>query len=156
MTLTETVRRFQHASRELRNTYFHPPEWEADAWDVLEQFRIAERSLFACLMSLQCEKELVEYGTPQHQIATVPHLGTSDVPVMFNRIVGVSHGYWDHPINTLSRQVQFRFVRFFDFDQSAYADNQYVMCVVVESTQLPELMGRYALVEARYVEYVEA
>ena len=60
MTLTDAIRRFQRASRELRNTHFHPPDWDADEWDVLEQFRIAERSLFACLVVLQCDQDLVD------------------------------------------------------------------------------------------------
>ena len=156
MTLTDAVRRFQRASRELRNTYFDPTDWDIDAWDVLEQFRILERSLFAGLMALQCHFEVAEYGTLQRGVAVVPFRGAAEVPAMFNRNVGVSHGYWDHSVNTLSSEVQFRFVKFFDFDETAYADNQYVMGVVVESSSAPGLVDRYALVEAKYVEFIEA
>ncbi len=152
MTLTDVVRRFQRASRELRNRYFHPPEWDVDDGDVLEQFRIAERALFACLMTLKCGEGIEEHGTPQPKIAIIPLRGATKIPAMVNRATGVPHGYWDYPVEILTTQSQCRFARFFDFDQTAYADNQYVMGVVVASTHLPDLVERYVLIEAKYIE----
>jgi hypothetical protein len=69
---------------------------------------------------------------------------------------GVSHGYWDYPVEQLGPGVDVRFVKFFDFDQKAYADNQYVMGLAISSSSDPELTNRFALIEARYVDFIEA
>jgi hypothetical protein len=37
--------RFRPASRELRNHYFHPRDWDEDEWEVVESFDEIERLL---------------------------------------------------------------------------------------------------------------
>ena len=74
------------------------------------------------------------------------------IPILINRNEGEWSGYWDHPVKWIEDTgTQLLFVDFFDWDDRSFRDFQYCLVRVEKFEQHPELTGRYALVEPRYV-----
>src|SRR5712664_1003199 len=99
MEMNELVSRFRLASRDVRNRYFHPPDWDENEWDVMEWFEEVERALFESLVLCPAGLDNIDYGTPNPNIVVA--LTTVGVPIMVNRERGGASGYWDHPVKTI-------------------------------------------------------
>jgi hypothetical protein len=75
-----------------------------------------------------------------------------EVPIMINREPEKSSGYWDHPIKRVSQgKIRMHFADYFDWDLAAPLDFQYCLAKIIETSEHPEIVGRYALVEVQYV-----
>ena len=80
----------------------------------------------------------------------VPRDTPIGVPIMINRDLQQTDGYWDHPVRrVLPADVDLRFVRWFDFDELAFRDFRYYL-VRVDSAAHPNVVGRAALIECEY------
>ena len=153
--LDSSVQSFRRASRALFNAYFRPQPAEFEqAWAWEERFSIVEAELFAQMIDTSNELGLKRYGEPQDHISVMLRQPADFAPIMVNR--DVDSGYWDHPLREFTREVELRFVRFFDWDLVAVRDNQYVRVVIKDWPGHPESVGKHALVEAQYATYGEA
>jgi len=94
MEVDDLVNRFRLASRELRNHWFHPPDWDQSEWEVVEGFDEVERLLFETLVLWPAGVQRVDYGRPNPDTIVVPR---TPAPIMINRDRGAESGYWDHP-----------------------------------------------------------
>jgi hypothetical protein len=154
-SVDEALESFRLASRELFNGFFrvtHDP-FANGGWALLERFERVEEVLFEQMVAPACTSGAQRYGQAQPSISVALRAG--DVaPIMINR--EVDSGYWDHPVNLLTRDASLRFVRFFDWDQLGPRDNRYLRVVVQSWPGRPEVEGKHALVESHYAAYREA
>ncbi len=99
--LNELMTQFRLASREIFNHFFHVSNpYENDGWLLVERFCDVEDVLFQKLVTEPASLENVRYGDVLSGIRV--ELSTSEpVPVMMNR--EVDSGYWDHPLNKVTR-----------------------------------------------------
>jgi hypothetical protein len=152
--LDSSLQSFRIAGRELFNTYFRPKATGFDdAWAWEARFSLVEAELFEQLIAVPHELNLRRYGEFQEHIAVALRQGEF-APIMVNR--DVDSGYWDYPLRELTREVELRFVRFFDWDLLAVRDSQFVRVVISAWPSHSEAVGKHALVEAQHVSYSEA
>ena len=153
MELDELVNRFRIASRELFNHWFRVRDpYQNDGWEFEERFSEIEALLFQKLVTEPAGLTYVRYGEPNPRIRL--RLATDRAPIMVNR--DNESGYWDHPINVVTRDAELTFITFFDWDQLAFRNNQYVRVLVAGWPSHPEVSGKHALIESQYVNFVEA
>jgi hypothetical protein len=151
--LDESLDRFRIASRELFNHYFRATDRDARVgWTLAERFSEVEAVLFQKLVTEPFQLPNIRYGEPISAIHVRPT--TDRTPIMLNR--EIDSGYWDFPLETVTREADLAFVRYFDWDQLAYRDNQYVRVRVEAWPSHPEAVGKYALIETQYVEFGKA
>jgi len=155
MELDQLINRFRLASRNLRNHYFHPPDWDDDGWNVVERFEEVGRLLFENLVLCPAVLDLIDYGQPNPSIVVAPRR-PGDVPIMINRDRGADSGYWDHPTKTIASSTAMMFVEFFDWDELAYRDHRYAHVVITAHPSLADLIGHHGLIESQYVRYARA
>jgi hypothetical protein len=149
MKIDESMKRFRLASRELFNAYFRVEEpWNNDGWRLEERFSEVEAVLFDALVARSCEIDSTKYGELQPEIQVV--LNRSEfAPVMINR--ESDSGYWDFPVQRMTKNGKLAFIRFFDWDLLTIRDNQYVRARIEEWPEHPECVGKHALIETQYV-----
>ena len=153
MTLDELVSRFRVAGRELFNHWFRVPDpYDRDGWLLEERFSEIEALLFQKLVTEPGGLPDTRYGEPNAQIRL--RLVSDRAPIMVNR--DVDSGYWDHPIDLVTPDAELIFLRFFDWDQLAFRNNQYARVIVRSWPSHPEVSGKHALIDSQYVKFVEA
>jgi hypothetical protein len=153
MELDELVNRFRIAGRELFNHWFRVRDpYQNNGWELEERFSEIEALLFQKLVTEPAGLPNVHYGEPNPRIQL--RLATDRAPIMVNR--DKESGYWDHPINVVTTDAELRFITFFDWDQLAFRNNQYVRVLVTAWPSHPEVSGKHALIEAQYVKFAEA
>jgi hypothetical protein len=140
---------FRVSARSVWNTAFWPdPDFRN--WDSVEQFDEVRRILFSELVLGKLEKEW-----PIHDIFIIPipflHVMPSSqtIPIMIqNPRSDRSRGYWDHPVNQISKgEAELHFLDFFDWDRMDYLDFHYYRVQIARFNTQPELVGREALIE---------
>ena len=147
--MDDLMGRFRVASRELFNTYFRIDDpWNNNGWELEERFSAVELLLFEKLVTEPGNLPVAIYGT--HQPFVHVKLRSGDfAPIMINR--EIDSGYWDFPIRDFSKDAQFSFIRFFDWELLSVRDSQYVRIRIDAWPSHPEAVGRDALVEARHI-----
>jgi len=151
MDLDELMNRFRLASRELFNHHFRVLDpYNNDGWLLEERFGQVEAVLFEQLVAQPAKLPSVALGIHQLSIRVALRHGKF-APIMINR--EIASGYWDFPIEEVTEDAQLSFVRFFDWDQLAIRDNQYVRVIIDTWPPHPETAGKHALVEAQYVAF---
>jgi hypothetical protein len=113
-----------------------------------ERFSEVEAILFDVLVARPCEINATAYGNLQPDIQVALN-GSEFAPVMINR--ESDSGYWDFPVQRMTRSGRLSFIRFFDWDLLAIRDNQYVRVSIGEWPDHPECVGKHALIETQYV-----
>jgi hypothetical protein len=153
MELNELMNRFRIASREVFNHFFRVPDpYNNDGWLLEERFSEVQAVLFQKLVLEPSGLSEPSYGAPQPCIRVV--LRHSEfAPIMINR--GIDTGYWDFPLREVTKDAHLTFIQFFDWDQLAYRDNQYVRVQIESWPSHPEVVGRHALVESQYVSFIQ-
>ena len=138
--------------RHLWNTYMRPDA----TWDTVEDFAKITEVLFAgCLLvraGLEARAMPMDHGTEvltEYRIFA-DHKG---MPLHANRDIPAS-GYWDYPVEWIpaDEKQTIHPICFFDFDQCGWRSIQYYRVRIVDSGSHPELNGRDALIECRYVD----
>jgi hypothetical protein len=155
MTLDELMNRFRVASRELFNNYFRVPvrsNNSTEAWDPIHDFSEVQNVLFETLVAHPSKLPLLPYGAcqPSMVVTLRPHFA----PIMLNR--EVDSGYWDYPLNQVAADALLLFIEYFDWDQLAVRDNQYVRVKVDNWASHPEAVGKHALIDSHYVWFDKA
>ncbi len=149
MDLDELMNRFRVASREIFNHYFRVLDpYNNDGWLLDERFGQVEAVLFEQLVTQPAKLPSVALGIHQPSIRVALRHGKF-ASIMINR--EIDSGYWDFPINEVTEDAQLSFLRFFDWDELAIRDNQYVRVIIDAWPSHPEAAGKHALIEAQYV-----
>ncbi|MES2072001.1 MAG: hypothetical protein V4488_16715 [Pseudomonadota bacterium] len=151
MELNSLMVRFRLASRELFNHYFHASTHDEDEWVTEERFSIVEEHLFSALVTEPANLPYVPYGQLQANILVTLRSGEF-APWMLNR--ENNSGYWDHPQSEFTKDAVLHFMNFFDWDVVDFKDGRYVRVVVASWPSFPEHIGRQALVESQYVQFI--
>lgn len=155
MSLDEMMKQFRLASRELFNHYFRISNSHGgDKWGSIERFREVENLLFRKLVAEPASLEAFVYGDVQPAILVRLRDGLNAAPLMLNR--DIDSGYWDHPLAEVPSGTELIFVRFFDWDELDFHDNQYTRVQVRSWSAHPEAIGKHALIESQYIRFVEA
>jgi hypothetical protein len=149
MPLNDSVTQFRLAARELFNTFFRIEDpYNNDGWALEARFRIVESALFDQLVAAPSSLPLDSYGAHLPGVRVALN-GLDFAPVMVNR--KVDSGYWDHPLTEATKDVELSFVRFFDWDILAVRDYQYVRVKIDAWPGHIDVIGKHALIEARYI-----
>lgn len=151
--LDKSIKQFRIASRELFNDLFRvsdPYEADSNAWVLEERFREIQNLLFQKLVLEPHEMPEIKYGDAQLDIAVELHI-CEVTKIMLNR--EINSGYWDYPINEVTREAKLVFLNFFDWDQLDYRDNQYVRVQVSDWPSHPDAIGKHALIESQCVRF---
>lgn len=150
-TFDESMNKFRLASRTVFNSFFHIQDpYENDGWAYEERFSAIEKLLFQKIVIEPASLPSIVYGDVQEQVIVKLRSG-DDAPIMINR--QIDSGYWDFPLKTLTNEAELVFIRFFDWDVLDYHDNQYVRLRIKKWHSHPEVVGKDALIEAKYVRY---
>ena len=120
----------------------------------MERFSAVQNVLFQNLVMEPASLDNVSYGNPQPEILVDLRPGIESVPASINR--EMNSGYWDYPVREIPRGSKLFFVSFFDWNQLDYRDNEYVRIQIDDLPSHPEARGKHALIEWRYVTFVEA
>lgn len=150
MKLDALLNRFRIASRELFNHFFRvdDPYNKEDAWNLEESYGEVEGLLFQKLVIEPADLSIIPYGKLHPNILV--QLRHSDFcPVMLNREIDC--GYWDFPLEEITREAQLSFISFFDWDQLDYRDHRYVRVQITQWPSQPNAVGKHALIETQYV-----
>jgi hypothetical protein len=139
--LNECMNSFRVASRELFNHYFRGD------WDDEERFQVVQAALFEQMVLVPSSTEYIRYGNLNPNIRAL--LNANAAPIMINREIDC--GYWDHPRTEITRDATLLFITFFDWDQLAVRDNKYVRVQVKECPEIPEIIGKHALIDCQYI-----
>lgn len=154
--ITDSVNRYREAVRHLWNTAFRATPVN---WDTHDRFSRVATELFSALVlepAGASEQQLPEMfeRNPAHfqRIAISP--ASDQIPILINRELQ-SHGYWDHPINTLRKgDAEIRLSRFFDWDELGERDFHYALVYIVSWRNHDELANRFALAECGHIRFV--
>ena len=149
MDITTRISRYREATRHLWNTAFHSEEVD---WDLRDGFSRVATELFTALVLEPLEAadqrlpEMFEADPqPLRRIAVEP--SSDRVGILVNRHTR-SSGDWDDPVNVLRRgEAEVRFVAFFDWNQLALRDFQYVLVRILSWPEHAHLVDRFALIE---------
>ena len=146
--------RFRVASRELYNNHFRIDEpYKNNGWDSEERFPAVEAVLFTKMVLEPASLPDSEYG--RHNPAILVELSVGkDAPLMVNR--EVHSGYWDDPVDRVTKDARLLFIKFFDWDQLDYRNNQYVLVQIDLWPSHPETVGKQALIESTHVRFAKA
>ncbi len=140
---------FRLASRELFNHFYRVSEpYKNNGWEYLERFVRVEAELFQTLVVEPANLPEVRYGGLVSSIRVELRHGEI-APIMLNR--GIDTGYWDYPVEEVTRDAELLFVRFFDWDQLDVMDYRYVRVKVENWPTLEAAVGKHALIETQYV-----
>lgn len=155
MDLDLLLNRFRIASRELFNGFFRvdAPYEHEKAWVLEERYEEVEAMLFEKLVLEPGELPFFRYGQLHPNIRVQLRYGEF-APIMLNR--ETDSGYWDYPVKEITKEAQLSFVRFFDWDQLDYRDHRYVRVLVSEWPSQPNAVGKHALIETHYVQFMRA
>src|ERR1700730_1800937 len=154
MALDKLMTQFRLASRELFNHFYRVPDpSDNDGWELEGRFSQVQEVLFQTLVIEPAGLPRTRYGDLNSKIVAELSLGEF-APIMLNR--DVDSGYWDYPIGEVTREARMLFVRFFDWDQLGVRDNRFVRIKVEEGPSKPEAVVKHALIESRYVKFVDA
>jgi hypothetical protein len=109
------IGRFRVASRELYNNHSRVDEPNKNnGWDAEERFSAIETVLFAKMVLEPASLPDSEYG--RLNPAILVELNSSEgAPMMVNR--ETRSGYWDYPLDRVTKDARLLFVKFFDWDQ---------------------------------------
>jgi hypothetical protein len=156
MQLDTYLNRFRLASRDLFNQYFciSGSGSHEEAWLLVERFREIEEILFQKLVTEPASLTRKRYGDAQPEIIVGLRSGIDTAPVMMNR--DVDSGYWDHPLTNVPRDAAMVFISFFDWDQIAYRDNQFVRMQVTSWPGHPEVTGKHVLLDFQNATFFRA
>lgn len=147
--------RFRFASREIFNDHFRAESPYSPDGAILERrFNELQTILFQKLVTEPASLPSVPYGEIQPAIVILLRKDFVSAPAMLNR--EVNSGYWDHPLKEVTRDCRLLFMSFFDWDQLDYRDNRYVRALVSEWPSHPEVIGKHALIDSRYVTFARA
>ncbi|MBC5786381.1 hypothetical protein H8N03_25815 [Ramlibacter sp. USB13] len=155
MNLHDHMHRFRLASRELFNQFFRldDPYPDNRGWVLEERYREVENLLFQKLVIEPTGLDGVEYGTLNHGIRVALRNGEF-APIMLNR--EIDSGYWDYPLEEVTREAKLGFISFFDWDQLDYRDHRYVRVQVLEWAAQPAVVGKHGFIETHYARFHEA
>ena len=124
-----------------------------DGWLFEERFFVVQTVLFQKLVTEPAAISDTKYGCCQHDILV--ELSCGDLaPIMLNR--EIDSGYWDFPIDKVTKNARLLFVSFFDWDQLGFRDHRYVRVQVDRWPSHVEAVGKHALIESQYVRFVKA
>jgi hypothetical protein len=152
--LDESMNQFRIASRELFNHFFRVPDpYNSGGWELEERFRAVQAVLFQELVLEPSALPHAVYGLPQPTIRVRLRHGTF-APIMLNR--AVDSGYWDLPLKEVTSEAILVFVQFFDWDQLAFRDNQFVRVRIEQWPSHVEAVKKHALIESQYVAFHKA
>lgn len=146
------MRNFRVASRELFNNFFYEAARRhgySESWNIVDDFKQVERVLFESMV-LRPEGIDGEYGNENSAVMVTPLKELLDIPALINR--EIKTGYWDYPMNNIPVDSKMVFICFFDWSENAVRDNEFVR-VVIESCTSSELVGKHALISAKYVDF---
>jgi hypothetical protein len=155
MDLNQMMNRFRLASRALFNGFFHvldPRSDSVQAWLLEERFSSVEEVLFRKLVGEAASLPDIRYGDLQPAIHVTLRDGGM-APIMLNR--EIDSGHWDYPVMRVTDDARLQFVRFFDWDQLDYRDNQYVRVKVDHWPSHADAVGKHGLIETQYVKFVK-
>jgi hypothetical protein len=158
MDITSSFLLYRETARHVWNTAFvgHIPNVD---WNARDGFCDACLSLFKEIVlvpsGLDPECSQADYASPAfvyESIVLKPKGPSLAFPILINREKGVDSGYWDHPIDVFSnKDGLLKFSKFFDWNDLAKRDFQYVMTKIESSNQ--DIDGRFALVEPQYIDF---
>lgn len=156
--ITDAFELYRESVRHLWNTFFLIRVQKAETfdqkWDLADQFQEANALLLKSLILTELDEaccEMRSYADLTHLLRVVPD-STREVPIMVNRPSSDGNKYWDEPLNrVMASDVILEFLECFDWDQIAYRDFAYYRVKIRSFHLHPNLVGREALIEARYV-----
>ncbi|MCK5267814.1 MAG: hypothetical protein KAR07_06590 [Spirochaetes bacterium] len=143
---------YRLATREIRNKYFSPKNWDYPEWDVIELYNDVKKELFRSLVLNPLSLKESSEGKENENIEVV--VASPFAPIMINR--EIKSGYWDHPCKEVKENVKMNFIDFFDWDQLGTIDNQYVLVKIKEYKENPDIEGRQALIQSQYIKFTKA
>jgi hypothetical protein len=150
---TDLVLRFREAARHLWNTGL--ANGDADVQDEFDEicavlFRVMVlRPLGRTDATLASSSRASPEALRFLRVVPVIDVGT---PILINREAGVSYGRWDDPITSVKpNDVDLRFVRLFDWDESGQRDFEYILVVIEGFLKHEGMVGRHALIAPRHV-----
>ena len=147
--ISDLMTNFCIASRELYNNFFRVTEpYENDGWSAERRYADIETLLFQKMVTDACALQPVAYGEPNEGLRVWTRSNLK-VPTMINR--DIDGAYWDFPVREISSDATMLFIRFFDWDQLASKDNQYVRVLIAQWNACKEAEGKHALIERRHV-----
>jgi hypothetical protein len=150
--ITEKVFKFREAARNLWNIYLR----EGSDWDTVDVFNGICSELFQeiVLRSFSNSIKAIELEATSVPLQSYSILagGVSRLPLLANREIPAT-GYWDHPIEWISSDadLEIKPICFFDFDSTGWRDLEYLRVKIISCPSMPELEGREALIECRYL-----
>lgn len=152
ISIDKSINRFRLASREIFNNFFLEDFLKNEDWDFYEQFTCIEEELFYALVASRAGINANTYGLPQTEILARPSFDyTCGIPILLDK--DIDSGCWDCPTKTAPSNCVFTFISFFDWDQKSYKDNRYLRAIVKEWPEMPDLVGKHALIETIYLSY---
>jgi len=154
-TLDEYMQQLRVASRDIFNQYFRVPTTSGkreNGWLQEERFQAVNEVLFEKMVLEPASLPLVPYRDVQTEILVTLANETLSTTAMINR--EIRSGYWDYPIDNITRETECVFVEFFDWDALAFRDNRYVLALIQKWPTQPDAVGKHVLIESQYIEFV--
>lgn len=153
--ITSQVNMYRECVRNLWNIYF-VQALEANKnqqWNIKDEFDEICSKLFSSIALSFAQYDLPEkshsyerYPEPLLFLHVIPQ---SEVHIHINREIKAT-GYWDHPGEMIKpKDIDLRFIDFFDFDVIGFRDFEYLRVRIVGS-DTQDLVGRDALIRANY------
>lgn len=145
---TEFLHRYREACRGLWNNFLR-----SDDWERVKVFDEICTTLFRELVLSPLGKG--DFNRVDHEpipfLRVSPH--AASVPAMIKHVRSTTTNiYWDDPVDRVSRDATMLFIDCFDWDVRSSIDMQYVRVRIAGFAAHPEVAGRDALIDARYVE----
>lgn len=156
VSILSAVHEYREIARGLWNTHFKA-KFERDQgqdWFYDDAFKTIQRQLFKSIVVYPAMGDVPDdfvLGRPCRYLQVMLSAGWPTT-VMINRDQGATHGYWDHPVTTLSSQAQLCFINLFDWNSYGVLDMAMVMAEIVSYPENPALVGHRVLVELMYVD----
>jgi hypothetical protein len=143
--VTHFFETYRECARHLRNAYFSTRE--SKDWDTIEDFDAVAKVLFQRMVLAKLD-DVADNAVQENKFFIAPD--AKRIPVMISREKN-GGGYWDHPVNYLSRDdARIAFRDYFDWNQHALIDFRYYRGLVLASTTYPDIVAHEVLIETIY------
>jgi hypothetical protein len=146
--VTERMNGYRECVRHLWNTHLRANAESSQDWDLRDEFNEVTARLFRMLVLRPLGREEWEF-LPDHWAKRQPfpflHVAVEPTSeILVNR--ELESGYWDHPLKVVdSRDLELRFLQYFDWWDLGVKDLAFYRVRIVGSTKYASLIGKDAL-----------
>jgi hypothetical protein len=148
--VTPLFNNYRECARVLRNTYFRAEPHTGEALELAARFKEIDEILFRALVLWNLKRQAFHRtaGEPVPFLRVAP--STTGVPLRVPRPGSDGQLVWEDFGRLTDLEADFRFIEYYDLQETGYVDYRYFRVKIVAFPDHPELEGADALLDTHH------